>query len=356
MKKIIGYSILIIAVVGIAALTISRINSTNAASEVKKEVIAPVRVDKPLRQTVLNQLEFNGDVAPIQQASIFSKVTGTLDRVFVDMGSQVHQNQLIALVDTTELFQIAQQAQASLSNAKLIYDRTKKLTAKDLSSQQEVDNAESTYNSAKAAYEASRIRLNYAKITAPFSGYITKRFLDQGAVVSANTAIAGSNSTIYTLMDINTVKVLINIFDRDVPAIAKVKEAIVTVDALPGRTFKGKVARYSQAINLATRTMPVEIQIPNSDHALKPGAFARVTLILGEHPDALTLPTEAVLKDQSGAYVYTVDNGVAHKLPVSIGTENGGRTEILKGLDGSEDIVISGQNFVKDKGKVLISK
>jgi len=100
----------------------------------------------------------------------------------------------------------------------------------------------------------------------------------------------------------------------------------------------------------------VEIDIPNYDHMLKPGMFATVTLIVGEHPDALTVPTMAIQKDDSGAFVYVAERGVAWRKRLTTGTDQGSRTEILSGLDGSESVIVVGQQMVKDGGTINIVK
>lgn len=190
--------------------------------------------------------------------------------------------------------------------------------------------------------------MNYARITAPFSGYITKRYVDPGALISAD------NTMLFTLMDLATVKVTINVLEKDTPIIPRLKEATIVADALPDMKFEGKIARYSQAIDLATRTMAVEIDIPNRDRLLKPGMFVTTTLIISAHPDAITVPTAAVLKDAQGSYVFVVRDNVATRIAVQIGIEQDNRIEIVSGLSGTEDIITTGQQLVRDGAQVKV--
>src|SRR2546422_1292876 len=106
--------------------------------------------------------------------------------------------------------------------------------------------------------------------------------------------------------------------------------------------------------SLSTRTMAVQIDIPNRDHLLKPGMFASVTLVVNVHPDAMTVPTPAILKDDKGFFVYAVNGNSAHRKQLTPGIEQSGRTEILAGLDGSETIITTGQQFVKDGAPVTL--
>ena len=201
---------------------------------------------------------------------------------------------------------------------------------------------------AKANYELASTKLSYARISAPFAGYITKRYLDPGALVNPG------NTTLFTLMDLEEMKVIVNILEKDIPLIMIGKKCVVTVDAFPDKQFFGTVARYSQAVDLSTRTMAVEIDITNKDHTLKPGMFANVTLLVEEHTNAITLPTQAVLKDDSGNFVFIATNDTAKRIPVTIGVEQDSRTEILKGLTGLENIITTGQQFVKPNGSISI--
>jgi len=338
-----GAAILVIAVVVLVKVM------GRASSDDLRRLNAPLVQTEPVhRDTVLYQLKFTGDVIPIQQATIIAKVGGTLERVFVDMGTQVKEDQILARIDTVELSQQYQQMSASYANAKLNYERTKQLAEQNLLSRQDLDNAEAAMKVAKANYEMAKTRLAYAKITAPFSGTITKRNLDPGALLSANS------TAIFTLMNLDAMKIVVNVLEKDIPLVSIGKKAVLRVDAFPGKWFEGSIARYSDAVDLSTRTMAVQIDIPNPDHLLKPGMFASVTLVVDVHPDAITIPTQAMLKDGRGFFVYAVDGTTAHRKQLTPGIEQSGRTEILAGLDGSETIISTGQQFVKDGAAVVL--
>jgi len=359
MKKIISYVVIALAAVGLAWAVITRINAPAAGTESKKTNRPPVRIAVAEHEDLTYRLDFSGDVNPARQANVFSKVTGNIERLYADMGQTVHEGAMLALIDTAALGATLQQTRTSYVNARVQYNRTKDLAAKGLAAQQDLDNAETAMNVAKANYELAQTQLDYAKVRAPFSGVITKRYLDQGAVVSTSTvqASAGSqsNSTLFTIMDLSSVKVLINVLDKDIAALSGVHKAIVTIDGIPGRTFDGYVTRTSDAVSTTTRTMTAEVTIQNRDGAIKPGMFARVSLVLGEHPNALTVPSEAVMSDTTGHFVYVVSaDSVAHRTGVQTGIEEKARTEILSGLDQNEWVIVSGQNFVKDKNRVLI--
>ncbi len=327
-----------------------RIISTGPPPDTRRQMIPLVTVEFPRRETIVDELRYQGDVMPIQQANLFSKVNGNLERVLVDIGAQVKQNQLLALIDTTELAQTYRQNEATYVNARLNYDRTKELSQQNLVAKQDLDNADAAMKVAKANFDAAATRLGYAYITAPFAGFVTKRFLDPGANVTSN------NSTLFTLMDLDNLKIIINVQEKDIPQVRFGTEATITVDAFPGKQFTGKVTRFSDAVDLATRTMAVEVDIPNRDRLLKPGMFANIVLIVGEHPNALTISSQAIMRDDKGSYAFVIDKQAAHRKDLKLGAEQNARTEILAGLAEKDSVISAGQQFVKNGAPVSVQK
>jgi len=348
MKKYLRIVIPIVVI--LLSFVIYRIFNSADTGESRRQNVPLVKVSKPSHDTMKYILDFTGDMVAARQANIFSKVSGNLEKVYVDMGAEVRQGRVLALIDTTELFQQYQQASATFQNAKLTYERTRDLLEQNLVSKQDLDNADATMKVAAAAFETAKTRLGYAWITAPFSGYVTKRYLDQGALVNPNS------STLFTLMDLEMTKVTINVLEKDIPLVTIGKKAVITVDAFPGREFLGSVTRYSEAVDLSTRTMAVEIDIPNRDHMLRPGMFANVSLVVDIHEKALNLPTEAILRDDGGTYVFTANHSVSQKTRITTGIVQDNRTEILSGLDGTEEIITTGQQFCKDSAQVSVQK
>lgn len=310
-----------------------------------------------------------GDILPIQQANIFSKVNGNIEKIFVDIGDRVNQNQILALIDTTIYSQNAKQAKANFMqaeanyvNARLNFERNKKLLAQKLIAQQDLDNAKASFDvtsaqreATEAAYNNAVTQLNYCKVVAPFAGTITKRMLDPGAYVTASTG--NQSSILFTLMDIDHLKTIVNVPERSVPYLKNVKDVVVTADALPNQKFNGRISKVSQSVDLSTRTMAVEIDIDNPAKTLKPGMFATVQFILEKKSNASILPNQVVLNDEKGDFVYLLnpDTTVSKKY-VKIGIRMDSTFEVLSGLSNDDRIVVVGQSLVKDKMKVKIAK
>ncbi|HEX5315154.1 MAG TPA: hypothetical protein VFX22_00775, partial [Candidatus Kapabacteria bacterium] len=175
MQKKVRYILIAVAVV-VIAFVLYRVFTAKPAPP-KKQPAPPVVVAQPQRMDIKYTLEYDGDVVPIVQANVFSRVNGLIDALYTDMGKTVRAGQLLALIDTSAAYQAEMQTAAAYYNAKAAEARERQLAAKNLVSQQDLDNAIATLRSTQAAYEANRVLLDYSKIRAPFRGIVTKRWL-----------------------------------------------------------------------------------------------------------------------------------------------------------------------------------
>ena len=319
--------------------------------------------------SIAKTIQFTGDIDPYQTANIYPKVSGNLEDEFVNIGDYVQNGQLLALIDTTIYSQnVGQargtylQAEATMTNAKITYERNKSLLEQNLVAKQDVDNAETAYKvaqaqeqAAEAAYRNVVTQLSYCKIVAPFDGYITRRYFDPGVYVTASTNAQGS--TLFLLSEIREVKIMVNVLEDDVPYLRNISSADVTVDAYPNQVFKGRITRISQQFDLATRTMPVEVDLDNSQHLLKPGMFANINLVLAKKDNALIIPTQDILRDDSGSYVYTLSkDSTVKKTYVKIGISQDNRNEIIAGITDAYRILSVGQDLVSNGMKVRVAR
>jgi len=370
-----------ILVLTLVALVAFRLVSSGAKKDPRKERVISVGTIVPVRKDLDVRLVYTADIQPYQQVNIFSRVDGYIAKIYVDKGDFVKADQLLVEVDHTDYVHAVNRAKANLEaaranvvsqeatirNAKLTLDRMKALIKDQYVSQQDLDNAQAGYDVAVAQIESLRAQvhqmevalqqaetnLTYSYIRAPFAGSISVRNLDAGAFVSGST---GSTSTlsrgILVMQDITTVRVLVDVVEKDVSLVKIGQAAELRADAYPGRVFSGNVTRVVQALNPSTRTMTVEVDIPNPDRALKGGMFARVELLVGVHANALQIPIDAVTRLEADQYVYTVEDGKARKAPVQLGIQNNGMIEIVKGLTGTDPVIVSGKDLVTDGIKV----
>lgn len=366
----------VVIFISIMALVVFRL-STGAKTDTKKTRLITVGTVSPLRQDLDIRLTYTADISPNQVVNIFSRVDGYIAKLHVDKGDFVKANQLLVEIDHTDYQHAVNQAKANLSaakakvsqqeavvrNAKMTFDRMQTLIKDQFVSQQDVDNAQVNFDAAKAARESlqaqvdqmevalaqAETNLAYSYIRAPFSGYIAERNLDTGAYVSSATASTSTMSRgIMSLHDINTVRVLIEVVERDIPLVKIGQKAELRAEAYPDHLFEGTVTRIVQALNRATRTMTVEIDLPNRDRRLKGGMFARVDVMVGTHHQALQIPIDAVSRLEDTQYVYVVREGKAWRVDVEMGARSGSRVEITRGLTGDERIIVAGKDLVHD--------
>jgi HlyD family secretion protein len=275
-------------------------------------------------------------------------------------------------------------AQAVLANDKRQADRLAELFAKGLVAAQDRDNARTTYEASQAAVsaqeaqvEAARVQiattdsqvrlaetqieqqrsaqrmaqmhLDDTRIVAPFSGFISQRNLDVGAAVS-NQAAATSNASIgiLTLQEINPVKVQLEVPERDVARVGIGNTVRLTTDAYVGRQFSGKVARVVHALDPRTRTMGVEIDIPNPENLLKPGMYARVDLLIEVRKDALLVPLEVLTGAEGRPTLLVVRDGKVVATPVELGPTDGPVVQVIRGVGPDASIILQGKDLVRE--------
>ena len=363
-KKSIYIFIIIAVLIALVALKIA------SSSTEKRGNPQPLIVKgNALRGEIINSISFTGDIMPIQQATIYSKVSGNVDRIFVDIGSMVSQNQMLALIDTTIYAQNMKLAKANylqtdvtFQNNKINYERNKKLFEQNLIARQDLENSKTAMDASMAQREAayanysnSLTQLSYCRVTAPFSGIITKRFFDQGAYI--NSSGSSPNSSLFILMNVSQLKSYVNIPEKNVPLLGKFTGIEVSADALPNVKFKADIKRISEAVDLNTRTMQIEIDIANTNKLLKPGMFANITMILDKKENALILPNQVVLDDDKGNFVYLLKpDSTVKKTYVKIGIKQDTKYEVLSGITENDLVVFIGQSLIRDKMKVKIAK
>ncbi|MBI3355454.1 MAG: efflux RND transporter periplasmic adaptor subunit [Nitrospirae bacterium] len=379
MNRITNHPFVVLGVIiffAITALVVFRL-STGAKTDLRKARLITVGTVAPLKQGLDIRLAYTADISPNQVVNLFSRVDGYIAKLHVDKGDFVKANQLLVEIDHTDYQHAVNQAKANLAaakakvtqqnaavrNAKLTLDRMQALIKDQFVSQQDLDNAQVNFDAATAALESlqaqvkqmdvalaqAETNLAYSYIRAPFSGYIAERNLDTGAYVTSATASTSTMSRgMLSLHDIDTIRVLIEVVEKDIPLVKIGQRAELRAEAYPERVFEGTVTRIVQALNRATRTMTVEIDLPNKDRRLKGGMFARVEVMVGTHRQAVQIPIDAVSRLEDVQYVYIVRDDKAQRVNVEIGARDDNRVEITKGLTGNEQVIVSGKDLVHD--------
>ncbi len=371
----------LLLVAGLLVVVAWRVTTSGSKGNEKKERVISVGTMAPIRKDLDVRLIYTADIQPYQQVNIFTRVDGHIAKMHVDKGDYVRADQLLVEIDHTDYVHAVNRAKANLAaaranvvsqaatikNAKLNLDRMQALVKDQYVSQQDADNAQAAYDVAVAQIDSLRAQvhqmevalqqaetnLTYSYIRAPFAGYIAARNMDGGAYATASSASTSSFSVgILVLQDISTVRVLLDVVEKDVPLVKVGQRAELRADAYPDRVFTGTLTRVVNALNRNTRTMTVEVDIRNADRFLKGGMFARVELVAGTHANALQIPIDAVTRLESDQYVFVVQEGKARKAPVELGIQDRQMVEIIKGLTGTEPVIVSGKDLVTDGAKV----
>ena len=306
------------------------------------------------------------DLRPLAQADVGSKTLGYLDAVLVDRGDAVKHGQLVAFVRPSDLpDQLAAargtlaQTQAQVAQAKANLDRVQQLAPSGIASQQDLQNAQTAVTTAMASQQAAEaqvgvigVRLGETRIESPLDGVVVVRKLDPGALVGPQ---AGTGA-ILTVARVDVLRAFITVGERALPEVRVGQDARIEVDALPGKSVAGKVVRIAPAVDPGTRTVDVEVQIPNAGGALRPGMFGRGAIIVGVHPKALVVPAPAVLTSDAKRFVFVLAGEKVARKPVEIGVDGGDWLEVTKGLEPGAEIVTAGLDALSDGSPVRTAK
>jgi membrane fusion protein (multidrug efflux system) len=296
---------------------------------------------------------------PYQQATLYAKVAGYLKTISVDKGDAVKSGALLAEIEVPELEAEHSRYRAELKVAEIDYGRLSDSLKKapDLVMPQSVDDARGKLEVAKANLERTETLLNYAKIVAPFSGIITRRSVDPGAFIpAASSGSTPQSAALVTLADFSRMRLQVAVPESEAALITVNQPVKATVEGLPGRTIEGAITRFAYALDEATKTMLAEIEVPNPDLQLRPGMYATVKIGIERKPDALLVPTDALITEKAGTFVFLNSDGKAKKVKVQTGFNDGTNVEILKGLNADQPVILVGKQAIADGQAVTLSE
>ncbi|HXG21527.1 MAG TPA: efflux RND transporter periplasmic adaptor subunit [Methylomirabilota bacterium] len=329
------------------ALSPSTSTETSAHQELSR---VTVQVTTPRRQTVTRTTRLPGTIAPWYQTTLYAKVPGYLKWIGFDKGDAVKARTVLATIDAPEVQQQYEQAKTDYNIKKLTFERLSHVWRRNpnVIAKQDVDVAEAAARGAQHVLEQRAALVDYTKVRAPFSGVITARFVDPGAMIQIATNSETQASPLFTIMDVAKVRVYCNV-PQEEAALAKPGRPVnVRLRQYPERVFTGTITRTTGVLDAATRTMLTEADLPNPDRLLQPGSFAEVEITLQQHPNAVVIPPAALLTEQAGQAVFIVEAGRAKRVPVKTGLDDGVGIEVTQGLQGGEQIVVVGQQHLQD--------
>jgi RND family efflux transporter MFP subunit len=366
--RILTIVVLILLALGGARTVFMRMaNSRTLEANVAEQGKVYVRVANPKALDAGPTLSLPGTLQGFVQAPIAARASGYLRRWYKDIGSKVQKGELLAEIETPEIDQqlsqaIATRAQtaSSLELAKSTQERWEALRKKDAVSQQELDekrsaNVQARANVAAADANVERLRQmeGFKRVVAPFAGIITKRNVDVGDLIDAG---GGSGArALFVLSQTDPLRVYVNVPQTYAQLIKVGQKVAITQTELPGKRFDGEIVRTAGSIDTTTRTMQVEINLPNKNAMLLPGAFVQVALPLPADA-SLVIPANALLFRKEGLSVAVVDgNGTVHLRPVQIGRNLGPTIEVLQGVSISDRLVLNPADSLAEGDHVTVS-
>jgi len=322
-----------------------------------QSVAAPtVDTVHPRRVDLVHKIDSNATIEAYETADLYPKVSGYLSTVSVDIGDHVKSGQLLAVIVIPELEKefAEDQAQLEAKRANLALQKTTLKRQEELFNghgitEQAFDDiraktaiAAADADVAIATVERVKTMLGYTRIVAPFDGVVARRLVNRGDFVQAATA--ARTSPLFTVQQISTIRVFCEVPEGDVSQLKIGDAAAVNPYGMVGQEFMGKIARFAYKLDVETRTMRTEVDLPNPKEALYPGMYARVSLETDRHPNALALPASSIVTDGGGSFVNLVrDHHIEHQR-VKTGMTDAGLVEITEGLPDDAQVVATGRS------------
>lgn len=336
----------------------------------RTSAIPTVNVIHPAITGVSAEIALPGNTQAFIETPIYARTSGYLKQWFVDIGQRVTKGELMATIETPELdeqLQVSQanlkSAQADLALANTTSERYQNLLKSDSVSKQETDVAVSGAAAKRAAVEAAEANVrrlqqlqSFEKVYAPFSGVVTERNTDIGALIDSGSPTASNTAKeLYRIASIDKLRVYVAVPEVYAPAIRDGDTAALTLDEYPGQQFFGKIARNSSAIDQASRTLNVEVDVDNAAGKLLPGAYVFAHFKIPEQVRMLSVPANTLLFRAQGLQVGVVRDGRVHLQNVTIGKDNGSSLEISTGLTAGDAVILDPSDSIAEGQSVQVA-
>jgi multidrug efflux system membrane fusion protein len=366
---LVGIALLVLLAAG-GLTMLSRMSHERAlANETERETVPTVAVVNPVSEKPDEELILPGSLLAYEESPIYARTNGYLVRWYKDIGSRVTKGELLARIDTPEVDQelnqsraARQQIVAQMELAKITADRWQNLLKTDSVSAQEVDQNTSGYKQAQANLAASDANVRrleqlegFKEVYAPFTGVLTRRNVDPGALINAGAQAAGRE--LFDIARVDPLRVYTSVPQAYAPFIRVGAKTFVTLQELPGQRFLAIVARTAEAIDPATRTLLTEVDVPNKDGRLLPGSFGEVHFAVGNGVNKVTVPVNTMLFRAEGPRVAVVGpDGKVQLRPINIGRDYGTTLEILGGVSPTDQIVVNPADSLEDGQPVNLAQ
>jgi RND family efflux transporter MFP subunit len=281
-----------------------------------------------------------GEIHGFYETPIYAKISGYVKHMFVDKGSYVKAGQLVATIESPETDQEVRNYKSTYDLAKITDARNQVLVSQAVIPQQTADESHLTMLADLASWKQLVATQQYERVYAPFDGMITVRNLYPGALVATPSAANTSNPSIYQIATLKPLRVYVYLPQTYTPFVRDGDESIVTVSEYPSRDYKGSITRHPTALDQGTRTMLIEVDLPNEDLTLYPGMYANVAITIKGSNGAPRVPDEALIFNGERVYVPIVRDRKIHLVDVKLGLDDGINCQVTRGLKGDETVAL----------------
>jgi membrane fusion protein (multidrug efflux system) len=303
-------------------------------------VAVPVEVQPLRRAPIVAVYSGTAAIEAHEEAEVVAKVGGEVRQLFVEEGDAVRAGQVMARLDGDRLRLEVAQTEANLRKLERDYKRQLELAQKGLVAQGTAENAKFDLDALRAAYDRARLELGYTEIRAPIDGVVSARHIKVGNTIAPNDPT-------FRVTNLDPLVAYVHIPEKEFRKLAPKQSAEVVVDALGGDRFAGVISRISPTVDPKTGTFRARVEVQDPTARLKPGMFARVSIVYERRENALQLPRSAIVDADGTQSVFVVADGKAAQTPVQTGLANNGWIEITGGLKGDEQVVVVGQGGLK---------
>ncbi len=301
----------------------------------------PVLVTTLVGRPETREISLPGEIHGYIETPVYAKIPGYMKAIYVDKGDRVKKGQVLALLSSPETDRQVDYAKADLRIKTLTNRRYQDMVKYDAASQQQADQTLADMLQAQATLRQLRAMQQYEEIRADFDGRVTARNMDPGALITQTTASTGSTPTpVVTMATLSPLRVYLYLPQPFAPLVRDGDAAVVTVSEYPKRDFVGTVTRHPAALDQSTRTMQVEVDLPNADLALYPGMYANVRVSIGGAKQSPRVPDEALIFNNEDVLVPVVRDNRIHLVKVELGLDDGINCEVISGLEGDETIAL----------------
>jgi membrane fusion protein, multidrug efflux system len=343
---------IIVVLIATAGLVLARelwVSRQTSALETQNQAGPHVLVSDVLEPPTTSHLKLPATIRGYDETDIFAKIPGYLKTIKVDKGDKIYKGELLAILTSPELDQQVATARANYNLARVTDKRYQQLVRAQVIPQQTADETHFTMLQDKAILDQDLANQQYETITAPFDGIVTARYIDPGHLVPANTTPGTPGSgAIISVSRMSPLRVFVYVPQNVAPFIKNGDAATITAMGYAGQKFTGTITRHPEALSPDTRTMLVEVDLPNENQALYPGMYANAEFIVAMGSGSPMVPDDALIFRDGKVYVPVVRNNQLHLAEVTLGYDNGQTVEITNGIDPKDKVAVNVGQAARD--------